>query len=166
MELQWIRHRNIVAAYYRSANAYSSLCRREFLSCASLTTAEVQIIEHIMEHAEENRNMKWFANRVGISTSAFTNYVNRLVKKGLVEKYHTSENKKDIILRVTELGIASYNDYSAVMEKIFDPLFDVMDRLSEEDCKVVEDMLELWADQHLMGTDKNRSFTLVPVEQK
>ena len=87
-------------------------------------------------------------------------------KKGLVEKYHTSENKKDIILRVTELGIASYNDYSAVMEKIFDPLFDVMDRLSEEDCKVVEDMLELWADQHLMGTDKNRSFTLVPMEQK
>lgn len=166
MKTQWIRHRRIVAAYYRSANAYAALCKRENLSSAGMTSIEVQIIEHILEHAEENNNMKWYAGELGISTSAFTNYVNRLTHKGLVCKYHTTDNKKNIILRVTEEGIKAYEEYSAVMQGVFAPMFEIVDKMSDKDQLLVAELLNRWADQHILGTIDEKPLFLVPAKPK
>lgn len=166
MELEWIRHRRIVAAYYRSANAYTALCRREYLSSAGMSSVEVQIIEHLLEHSDENRNMKWFAGQLGISTSAFTNYVNRLTQKGLVEKFHTVDNRKNIILKVSPAGLEAYREYAQIMQEVFEPIFKAMDRFSEEEEECVVEMLNAWAEQHLIGTEKDKSFVLIPVDKK
>lgn len=166
MELKWIRHRKIVAAYYRSANAYTALCRRENLSSAGMSSVEVQIIEQLLEHSDENRNMKWFAGQIGISTSAFTNYVNRLTQKGLVEKFHTVDNHKNIILKVSPAGLEAYTEYAEVMQEVFEPMFKVMDRFSDEQEEDVVEMLNAWADQHLIGTEKDKNFVLIPVDKK
>lgn len=165
MEIQWIKHRAIVAAYYRSANAYVALCRRENLSSAGMNPVEVQIIEHVIENADENHNMTWLADRLGISKSAFTNYVKHLCEKGLLEKYVTSENRKNIILKVTDAGLSAYNEYSTVMQEVFLPIFAEMDKLSEEAQAHVIDMLNAWADQHLIGTTKDKQFVLIPVDK-
>lgn len=164
MEIQWIKHRRLVAAYYRSANAYTALCRRENLSSAGMNPVEVQIIEQIIEHADENNNMKWYAGQLGISTSAFTNYVNRLTQKGLVEKFHTSSNRKNIILRVSEAGLAAYEEYASVMQGVFSPIFDIIDAMSDKDQQLVIDMLNKWADQQLIGTDDDTQLFLVPAK--
>lgn len=165
MDTDWIKYRKIVAAYYRSANAYFSMCRRENLSSAGMSSIEVQIIEVILEHSEENNNMKWFADQIGISKSAFTNYVNRLTEKKLVEKYYAIDNHKNIILRVTEAGRAAYEEYATVIRSVFDPIFDVISEISEEDRELVAKLLNVWADQQLLNTVKERSFVLIPVER-
>lgn len=165
MKTEWIKYRRIVAAYYRSANAYVALCRRENLSSAGMCPVEVQIIEQLIEHGDENRNMKWYAGELGISTSAFTNYVNRLTQKKLVEKYHTADNRKNIILRVTDAGLAAYEEYSEIMKDVFSPIFGAMDKMSEENQQYVVEMLDAWAAQHLIGTEKDKSFVLIPLNK-
>ena len=61
---------------------------------------EVQIMEHIMEYADQHKNMKWYAEQLGLSQATHSKYVQRLVNKGLLEKYHKAGNRKDIILMV------------------------------------------------------------------
>lgn len=99
MNTAWIKHRAIIAAYYRSANAYSALSKRKTMSGMGLTPVDMQILELIVEHSDENHNMKWFATILGVNTSVFTNKVNELEKKGLIEKFHTSTNKKILFSR-------------------------------------------------------------------
>jgi len=166
MEIKWIKHRKVVAAYYRSANAYAAVCRRQNLSREGMSPVEVQIMEQIIEHSDENRNMKWYANQLGISTSAFTNHVNGLTRRGLVEKFHTTANRKDIILRLTDRGKAAYEEYSAVMQEIFAPMFEEMDKISEDDLEHVVKLLNIWADQQLIGTEKDKEFVLIPAKKK
>jgi len=166
MEIKWIKHRRIVAAYYRSANAYAAVCRRQNLSHEGMNPLEVQIMEHILEHADENRNMKWYANQLGVSTSAFTNHVNSLTRRGLVEKFHTTGNRKNIILRLTERGTAAYEEYSSVMQEIFSPIFEEMDKIPADALEHVVAMLNTWADQQLIGTEKDKEFVLIPARKK
>ena len=84
MKLEWLgKYRELVGLIYRSANAYSALCKTEGLGDnIKISPYEVQILEFIMEYENENNNMTWFANKMGISTSTYSKYVNRLVTKG------------------------------------------------------------------------------------
>lgn len=103
MKLEWMgAYREIIGDFYRSANGYSQICKNEmFGDPIKFSPYEVQIMEHIMEHADQHRNMKWYANRLGLSQATYSKYVRKLVDKGLLEKYHTSGNKKDVILMVS-----------------------------------------------------------------
>lgn len=165
MNTDWIKHRKIVAAYYRSANAYSVLSRKKTMGHLGLCTLDMQILEHIMEYAEENHNMKWFAERLGISTSVLTNHINSMVKQGLVMKYHTSDNKKNIILQVTPKGCSEYEEYVKKIQHFFTPVFEQLSQLSEADLAVVEKALNIWADGHIAGVMEQDELILIPVEK-
>ena len=99
MKLEWMgAYRDIVGDFYRSANGYSQICKTElFGEKVRFSPYEVQIMEHVLEYADEQRNMKWYAERLGLSQATYSKYVRKLVNKGLIEKYHASNNKKDII---------------------------------------------------------------------
>ena len=58
MKLEWMGpYRDIIGNFYRSANGYSQICKSEiFGEPVTFSPYEVQIIEHILEHAEEHRN--------------------------------------------------------------------------------------------------------------
>ena len=60
MKLDWMGpYRGIVGDFYRSANGYSQICKLElFGDQIKFSPYEVQIMEHIMEYAEERKNMK------------------------------------------------------------------------------------------------------------
>ena len=165
MNTEWIKHRAVVAAYYRSANAYNVLSRKKNLSSKGLTPLEIQILEHITEHSGENRNMKWFAQCLVVSTSTFTNRVNELTKAGLVAKYFTEDNRKNIILRVTDKGNAAYDEYTAFVQQYFSPVFEELNKLSEEELAIVARALNNWADGHLGGIPVKKP-ALIPLKPK
>lgn len=165
MNTAWIKHRAIIAAYYRSANAYSALSKKKNMSGMGLTHVDMQILELIVEHSDENHNMKWFATSLGVNTSVFTNKVNELEKKGLIEKFHTSTNKKNIILKVTETGEKEYAQYVSNVAPTFKPIFDNLDKISESDLKIIEKVLTSWGDGHLSGITKEKP-DLIPLTKK
>lgn len=170
MQLDWLgNYRKIVADFYRSANGYSQICKLElFGEKVKFSPYEVQIMEHIMEHAEENRNMKWYAEQLGLSQATYSKYVQKLVRKGLLEKYHTEDNRKNIILRISPLGTEEYEGYvSRIWEQRFSGLIAYWDTLSSEQLEAVRTSFAIWGSFHgeFGGQEeKERSIRLIKIK--
>lgn len=140
MKLEWMgRHREIIGNFYRSANGYSLLCKTEmFGDKIKFSPYEVQIMEHILEYADQHKNMKWYAERLGLSQATYSKYVQKLVQKGLVEKYHAEGNRKDIILMVSPAGLEEYEKYTrAMLERYFQELLDLLDSITPQELDAV-----------------------------
>jgi DNA-binding MarR family transcriptional regulator len=151
MKLEWMgRYRDMIGDFYRSANGYSQICKNELFGEPVLFSPyEVQIMEHILEHADEHRNMKWYASQLGLSQATYSKYVQKLVDKGLVEKYHTSGNRKDIILMVSPLGLQEYQAYAAFAgSELFRDLFVYLDSLGEAELETVNKVFSLFGRMH------------------
>ena len=151
MKLEWMGpYREIIGDFYRSANGYSQICKNEmFGDPVRFSPYEVQIMEHILEHADQHRNMKWYANRLGLSQATYSKYVQKLVGKGLVEKYHAAGNKKDVILMVSPLGLQEYREYAAAAEENwFHELFELLDGVGPEELETVKKVFAVFGRWH------------------
>ena len=151
MKLEWMgQYRDIIGNFYRSANGYSQICKTElFGDPVRFSPYEVQIMEHILEYADQNKNMKWYASRLGLSQATYSKYVRKLVDKGLLEKYHTSENRKNIILKVSDLGLREYEEYTTFAEQnMFHVLFDMLDSLNPEELAAVRKAFDVFGRMH------------------
>ena len=151
MKLEWMGpYRKIIGDFYRSANGYSQICKNEmFGDPIKFSPYEVQIMEHIMEHADQHRNMKWYANRLGLSQATYSKYVRKLVEKGLLEKYHTSGNKKDVILMVSPLGLQEYDAYAkTASDRWFHELFELLDHATPEELETVRKAFAIFGNWH------------------
>lgn len=170
MKLEWMGdYRELVGDFYRSANGYSQICKTElFGEKIRFSPYEVQIMEHILEHAEEHKNMKWYAERLGLSQATYSKYVRKLVDKGLLEKYHTEGNRKDIILMVSPLGIEEYERHAREMkETVFRELFELLDNVSPEELETVKRVFSIWGRWHRENREKPQEgpVSLVRVER-
>ena len=164
MTLDWLgKYREFVGEIYRSANAYSSVCKTETLGDNIRFTAyEVQIMEYIMEYEDEYHNMTWHARKMGLSTSTYSKYVNKLVKKGLLEKYRTSGNKKNIVLRVSDVGKEEYRKYSEHAEKTwFYELFQKLDEVPKEHLDTFTEIIKIWGGWHIRLVEKQEEIELL-----
>ena len=170
MKLEWMgAYRDIVGDFYRSANGYSQICKTElFGDRIRFSPYEVQIMEHVMEHADEHKNMKWYAEQLGLSQATYSKYVRKLVEKGLLEKYHTEENRKDIILMVSPLGLEEYARYAEEMkETVFRELFDLLDSISPAELEAVREVFSIWGRWHRENREQPQEgpVSLVRVER-
>ena len=145
MQLEWLgENRELIAALYRAANAFSQIYKKEMAGEKVLFCSyEIQIMEHIMEN--ENQNMKTYALSLGMSTSTMTKTANKMVKKGLLEKYHIKGNRKDVVLKVSPLGMEEYKKYSLmVKDTFFKELFEKLDSYSPETKEAIKEFLTIW----------------------
>lgn len=151
MKLDWLgNYRDIVGNFYRSANGYSLICKTElFGDTVRFSPYEVQILEHIIEYADQHKNMKWYAAQLGLSQATYSKYVRKLVEKGLVEKYHASDNRKDVILMVSALGMEEYEKYSSFMkENLLSSFFRYLDSLSPEELQSAKKLFAILGRLH------------------
>ena len=168
MALEWLgENRELIGALHRAANAFAQLSRMELAGeSVAFSSNEVQIMEHIMEH--ENQNMKTYAVSLGMSTSTMTKTVNKMVKKGLLEKYHIKGNMKDIVLKVTPLGMEEYEKFSIMVKNnLFKGLFEKLDSYSQETKESIREFLTLWGDvcfELANGSSRNDDIVLEKIE--
>lgn len=151
MKLEWLReYRPLIGTLYRAANAYSQVCKAEGLGIdVKFSAYEVQIMEHVLEYYDQKKNMAWYADHLGLSPSNFSKYIKRLVKKGLVEKYHSSGNQKNVILMVSEKGMREYEAYQKYAQELwFNELFEQLDRLTPEELEAFQKIIETWGNWH------------------
>ena len=159
MKLEWMgEFRDIIGNFYRSANGYSQICKEElFGEPVRFSPYEVQIMEHILEHADQHRNMKWYASRLGLSQATYSKYVRKLVDKGLLEKYHTAGNKKDIILQVSPLGKEEYAAYSKYAEEhLFHDYLTYLKSVSPAELEAIRKTFEILGNMHGEKARENR----------
>ncbi len=102
-----------------------------------------------MIHEDDYLKMAEMATRLGIPASTFSKNINKMVKKGLLDKYHMSNNKKEIIVRVSDYGIDVYEKYCAIVkDKIYDRIFDILDQIPAEYEDAIANVIDLIANEN------------------
>lgn len=147
MKIEWMgKYRSFVASIFRSGNAYAQIVKQPTSGDeVKFGPYEVQIMEHILEYGEQNYNMIWYARQLGMIPSTFSKTVKRLVDKGLVEKYHTSENKKNVILRLTPFGQKEYRKYAVyAYDMWFKELFALLDTMTDEEIEKTQKVIDMY----------------------
>ena len=77
--------------------------------------------------------MSEVARRLGLSPSAFSKNVKKMMDKQLLEKYRCSNNHKDIILKASPLGRKVYQEYmNSLWKRQFEKTFAMLDQIPEE----------------------------------
>ncbi|PGE57832.1 MarR family transcriptional regulator [Bacillus wiedmannii] len=94
---------------------------------------------HCIEYIENNvgSNVTQLAEAFYVTRGAISRMTKKLIKKGLIESYQKSENKKEIYFRLTEQGKEIYKIHEelhkefqdrdkAVFEQVTDAEFDII----------------------------------------
>lgn len=141
MHLDWMgEYRDVVESLIRYCNVYAGNYKKErtYGTEVSFSCAQIQVLEYLLENEELNQNMSCIAARLGITLSTFSKVVNKLEAKGLLEKYYLEGNKKNIVIRVSELGRKVYETYSEeILRTHFSKMFDVLKEIPGEYLPVI-----------------------------
>lgn len=136
MRLEWMgEYREILEKLIHYCNVYSAVSKEEIslIEGVSLTFSQLQVVEYLLENEEQNQNMSSVAVRLGITFSTFSKLINKLEEKGLLEKFYLEGNRKNIVVRVSDLGRRVYAGYvEQIMSKHFQAMFDVFDQIPKE----------------------------------
>lgn len=167
MKLEWLgRYREMVQYLICYANRYSAIKTKEVLGDEiPYSFEQIQVIEYLLENEELQLNMRGVADRLGVKPSAFTKLVNRLEKKGLLEKYHTADNHKNIVVLVSDNGKRLYSDYcNKVAESVFHGMFLAGEDISDEELDKFTMMMKALVEHK--SCCATREEGLVPVKKQ
>ncbi|MBQ6048501.1 MAG: winged helix-turn-helix transcriptional regulator [Oscillospiraceae bacterium] len=139
MDMSWMgRYRTLVMALVQHSNisARGGGIRDRITDDVWLNAHEWQVLEYIIEHAEDDAYMNRISEVLGLPQSSFSRSVSLLSSYGLVERYQTESNRKNVLLRPTEKGILVYKEkYSQLDNELFEVLFKSLDRFDDETIK-------------------------------
>ena len=103
-----------------------------------ITLQEWLVVETVVEQREEYYSMVELSRMAGLPPSTFFRVVTHLQKAGLVDKYRIQNNKKNIVLRPTELALKMYEERkNTAMREIWGDFFQTLDRFSDEDIETL-----------------------------
>ena len=166
MRLEWLgKYGDFVEKLVHYGNAYAQNynTERSFGVGASFSASEIQTLEYILTNQDKNQNMAEMAYYLGIPASTFSKNINKMMKKGLVEKYHISTNRKEIILRVSDFGKDVYEQYSRfAYERLYKDVFSVLDQIPAEYVEKFTQILKLCAEENISAVDNQA--VLIKVE--
>lgn len=96
---------------------------------------------HVMEAigVAEAKNMTTVARSLGVTTGTLTISVNGLVKKGFVERIRSEEDRRVVLISLTEKGKEIHRIHEKFHEEMID---DLVGTLSEEEKQVLQKVLD------------------------
>jgi DNA-binding MarR family transcriptional regulator len=145
MKLEWMgRYRELMGLLSKYVNIFGNFGNKAVAEKLGfrLTSQQWQTLECIIEYEDENKNMVFMANKIGLKKSTFSKFIKVLVNHGLVERYQQNDNRKDIILKPSEKGRIYYKDRSQIiLESAWKEAFAVLDKLSDESLAIVVDFM-------------------------
>lgn len=165
MGTEWMgRYRPLVAELVRHSNrAQRTISRRtEVAEGISLNAQEWQVFEYVIEHGDDDAYMNLISDRLGIAQSTFSKIVKALCGYGLLDKYHMSGNRKNILLRPTGKGLAVYEGFSQdLVKNLFEGFFDALEGFGDEDIRGFTGALRLLNDRLLFRDEPEPEMELI-----
>lgn len=101
-----------------------------------LSVNDMHVIEAIDIH--ESKNMTSVARALSVTTGTLTISVNGLVKKGYVERTRSEEDRRVVLISLTEKGRKAFACHQTFHQEMIDA---VVTGLSQEEQKVLEKAL-------------------------
>lgn len=164
MKIEWMgRYRDLLKALVLHSNMTSRISGMpaDIAEGISLSPYEWQVFECILEHEDENVNMIYMSNELALPQSTFSKITKKLCKCGIVQRYQVPGNRKNIILRGTDLGRKIYLEHvEQVLKKVFEPFFAELENLPDEAIQTFTSALYAFN-----KTNHNSDTELIPVIQ-
>lgn len=98
-----------------------------------LTVNDMHVIEAI--DIKEAKNMSSVARALSVTTGTLTISVNGLVKKGYVERVRSEEDRRVVLISLTEKGRAAHAQHEAFHQRMIDA---ITEGLSAEEQVILE----------------------------
>lgn len=89
-----------------------------------ITITEIHTIAEIGPHGCMTMNV--LADRCGVKPSTMTIMINKLVKKGFVERYRSEEDRRIVQVRLTENGKNACQKHESLHKEVSGRWFDVL----------------------------------------
>jgi DNA-binding MarR family transcriptional regulator len=102
--------------------------------------SQVMILQTLLR--QKTMQMKDLAKGLGLSKANATGLVDRLVKKELIERAHSSDDRRAVIINLTPAGVRTATKLAAINRK---GLAQMMRRIPEKNLEVFLNTLELVA---------------------
>ena len=118
-----------------------------------LTVNDMHVIEAI--DIAEAKNMTTVAKALSVTTGTLTISVNGLVKKGYVERTRSEEDRRVVLISLTEKGRKAYAQHQRFHQNMIDA---IIEGLSEEEQLVLEHALQN-LNQYFRTVGKNSQDT-------
>ena len=165
--MPWIgRYRSVVAAMIRFANVSQRMLsehRYHSLYDLSISPQEWQVLEYLLEHPNNTLHMAGIADHLGMVPSTFSKCTQALVSYGLVERFRTPGNRKNVILRSTEKGKKFYHgEVTRLIGPKYQTLFSGLSGFTDAQLEAFAAALDAHTDQLI--ADKVGDSTLIKIE--
>lgn len=158
-----------IAKIVKFGNLYLRYCKSvsDFDTDYQISLFDIQVIETVYLNEEKFMKMGELAEELGMTQSAFSKNVNKLVKMGLIKKYRAEHNKKDIFLRVTQEGKKTYETHSDyVYDKIFSRVIPIFETVPKEQIRKFEEIMEIMGEfPQLLKEGEPEKIKLIPVDE-
>lgn len=125
----------VLVRLFRNINVIEerAICTGDY---KDVTANDMHVIEAI--DMEEARNMTSVARSLGVTTGTLTIAVNSLVKKGYVERVRSEEDRRVVLVSLSEKGKKAYLHHQQFHEQMIEA---IVEELSEEEQAVLEKAL-------------------------
>ncbi len=125
----------VLVRLFRNINVLEerAICTGDY---KDVTANDMHVIEAI--DMEEARNMTSVARSLGVTTGTLTIAVNSLVKKGYVERGRSEEDRRVVLVSLSEKGKKAYLHHQQFHEQMIEA---IVEELSEEEQAVLEKAL-------------------------
>lgn len=108
-----------------------------------LQPSEIHMIDQI--GSTEEMNITTLAEQNGVTKGAISKQISRLEGKGLVERYQTPDNRKNVLVRLTDLGWRAYSAHKKFHENQDDAYMRAFESYSPQEQQLILDFLDLYS---------------------
>ncbi|MFU2031140.1 MarR family transcriptional regulator [Bacillus wiedmannii] len=118
-------------------------------------SSEVHCIEYIENNADSN--VTQLAEAFYVTRGAISRMTKKLIKKGLIESYQKSENKKEIYFRLTEQGKEIYKIHEELHNEFQERDKAVFEQVTEAEFESIISFVEKYS-RHLDAEIKKQGI--------
>lgn len=104
-----------------------------------LYTSEIHTIAAIGKNP--NYNLTQIADILGVTKSAVSKFVQKLQKKGYLVKRRINEDRREVILELTDKGLLALEGHEQFKETMFKEVNKIIKKTKKEDLLVIEGFL-------------------------
>jgi DNA-binding MarR family transcriptional regulator len=146
--------KEIMELFIQAVNKYNALEKipTQIGSKYNLYHSERHFLDMIGDHPVAN--VTEFARAMGITKGAVSQVIKKLETKGLIRRFKSSSNNKEVFLELTKNGRDFYLQHKRVNEDTIKPLAEKLNQHMDENVDLLISMFK-WINDHLdEGMDK------------
>ncbi|SMC95804.1 MarR family winged helix-turn-helix transcriptional regulator [Sporomusa malonica] len=134
----------IMEKMFRAFNEMNESAKqpRDYGTGQLLYQSEIHTVSTICNHKQVNASE--LAQIMGITKGAITQVVNKLIQKGLVEKYNLPGNKKEVYFSPTESGRIANKAHCRYHEEIHGHVIGYLGELDEEKLEAIGQFFDIF----------------------